>query len=519
MGSFRTMGKCIPTIRSRLILLVMACTIPIFLMVVALLAYDYHEDSERLTETSTATARAIMSAIDRDLAGMQAALLALSTSPYLVSDDLAAFYGQAQEVLKTQKSDNIVLLDHTGQQLINTLRPFGSKLPSATNPTLRQVFATGQPVVADLFHGPVRAEYVLTVAVPVFHGDAVAYALVAAVWPERVGRLLAQQRLGADQIATVFDKTGTILARTNQMEHLVGQKAPPAMLARMAGAQEGSLERVSEEGVPVLTVFSRSAQSNWTLAIDIPAQAFTGDLRGELGWLALAAALLLCASLAVAWAIGSRIAGAIHRLAAPALALGSGEAVSVPQLPLREADEVGRALTRASEMLMAAQHRANHDILTGLANRALFEEILNHQLAICGRTDRNLAVVYIDLDGFKPVNDEHGHAVGDEVLCMVAARLKDAIGASDLAARLGGDEFALILVNAGLPAAQALGRRLMESLARPYRVGALMVEISASFGIASYPESGTAMEALSLRADEAMYQAKAAGKRRFAIAS
>jgi diguanylate cyclase (GGDEF)-like protein len=192
--------------------------------------------------------------------------------------------------------------------------------------------------------------------------------------------------------------------------------------------------------------------------------------------------------------------------------------VTIPALHLREADEVGRALARASAMLMAAQHRANHDILTGLANRALFDEILSHQLAICRRTNRDLAIVYIDLDGFKPVNDVHGHATGDEVLCMVAARLKSSIRESDLAARLGGDEFALILVNTGLEAAQVLAHKLMEALSLPYAVGTLKLEISASIGIACYPDSGTALEALSLRADEAMYKAKAAGKRRYAIA-
>ena len=99
------------------------------------------------------------------------------------------------------------------------------------------------------------------------------------------------------------------------------------------------------------------------------------------------------------------------------------------------------------------------------------------------------------------------------------ARLKAAIRESDLAARLGGDEFALILVNTGLEAAQVLAHKLMESLSLPYAVGALGLEISASIGIACYPDSGTALEALSLRADEAMYKAKAEGKRRYAIAS
>jgi diguanylate cyclase (GGDEF)-like protein len=96
---------------------------------------------------------------------------------------------------------------------------------------------------------------------------------------------------------------------------------------------------------------------------------------------------------------------------------------------------------------------------------------------------------------------------------------RSATSLSDLAARLGGDEFALILVNTGLEAAQALAHKLMDSLSLPYSVGPLKLEISASIGIACYPESGTAGEALSLRADEAMYKAKAAGKRRYAIAS
>jgi diguanylate cyclase (GGDEF)-like protein len=512
-------AKRIPTIRSRVILLVMACIIPASLMVVVLLAYDYRQDRERVIQESMATARAIMSAVDRDMAGMQAALLALATSPHLASNDLAAFYEQAMDVLNTQKSDNIVLLDQTGQQLLNTLRPFGSKLPSDTNPALLQVFKTGQPVTADIFWGPVRKEFVLVVAVPVYRGDTIIYALAAAVWPERLSGLLAQQRLAAGKIGAIFDSTGTVVARTNQTDRLVGKKGSADMVARMAQVAEGSVETQTVEGIPVLSVFSRSAISNWTVAIDIPAKDLTNDLIYALWWLVACTAILLASSLAVAWAIGSKIASAIHLLAAPALALGSGKTVTVPALQLKEADEVGRALTKASAMLAVAQHRANHDMLTGLANRALFDEILSHQLAICRRTNEDLAIVYIDLDGFKPVNDRHGHAAGDEVLCMVAARLKSSIRESDLAARLGGDEFGLILVNTGLEAAQVLAHTLMDSLSLPYSIGSLKLEISASIGIACYPESGTAREALSLRADEAMYKAKAAGKRRYAVAS
>jgi diguanylate cyclase (GGDEF)-like protein len=169
-------------------------------------------------------------------------------------------------------------------------------------------------------------------------------------------------------------------------------------------------------------------------------------------------------------------------------------------------------------MLMAAQHRANHDGLTGLANRSLFETMLAHQVAVCSRNHTNLSIFYIDLDGFKLVNDAHGHATGDEVLRAVATRLKNAIRKSDVAARLGGDEFA-VMVHAGLESAQRVAAKLIDSLSMPYPIGSLNVDISASIGIAAYPESGTTGEALSLRADEAMYKAKAAGKRGYAVAS
>lgn len=509
----------IPTIRSRLILLVVACILPAALMVAGLITHDYYRGRQELTRVSLGTARAIVSALDRDLAGVQAALIALSTSPSLTSDDLFSFYDQAQDVLKSQKANNILLFDQTFQQRLNTLRPFASKLPFITNPELQGVFKTGQPVTTSLYAGNVAKQPIIAVAVPVQRGGTAIYVLAAAILPERLSALLKQQRLGEGWISVILDKSGTIVARSHQMEQFVGTKGAPSMIARMVDVAEGSLETMSVEGIPILATFSRSAVSNWTVAIGIPTSILTNELLSTLAWLVAGMTILLLGSLAFAWSIGSKIARPIHQLAAPALALGSGVAVAVPPLHLREADEVGRALTRASAMLMASQHRANHDVLTGLANRALFEEILVHQLAICRRTSAKLAIAYIDLDGFKPVNDLHGHATGDEVLRMVAARLTAAIRESDVAARLGGDEFALILLHTGAADAETVARKLIAGISAPYVIDSLTLHVSASIGIAVYPESGTTSEALSQRADEAMYEAKAAGRQRFAIAS
>jgi diguanylate cyclase (GGDEF)-like protein len=139
-------------------------------------------------------------------------------------------------------------------------------------------------------------------------------------------------------------------------------------------------------------------------------------------------------------------------------------------------------------------------------------EIVDHDLAICARTEAPLAVLYVDLDGFKAVNDTHGHATGDELLRAVAERLKNGIRSSDLAARLGGDEFAVVLVNTSMEKAATVAGKLAESVSMPYPIGQLTIEISASIGVAGYPDSGASSEALLRSADEAMYKIKAGRK-------
>jgi diguanylate cyclase (GGDEF)-like protein len=208
--------------------------------------------------------------------------------------------------------------------------------------------------------------------------------------------------------------------------------------------------------------------------------------------------------------VAGQIFQTIYGLTTPALALDLGKLVTVPSLRLREAEEMRQALARASRMLLEAQHKALHDPLTGLPNRELFVEVANQQLVVCRSQGLKLAVLYIDLDGFKSVNDSYGHAVGDELLCAVATRLRNATRGADLAARLGGDEFAILLVNTRLAAAEKVARKLASLLSQPYAISGLTQQISASIGASEYPSSGTSIAALMERADAAMYKSKAA---------
>ncbi len=160
-----------------------------------------------------------------------------------------------------------------------------------------------------------------------------------------------------------------------------------------------------------------------------------------------------------------------------------------------------------------AAHDATHDALTGLPNRVLFMERLSQALLMGGRQDCGVSVAFIDLDGFKPVNDLHGHSAGDETLRVVAARLRAALRAADTVARIGGDEFAVLMLDvASAEELTLVAEKLLATFCTPIHAGAAQVSIGASIGLAmASPRSETAAE-LVAHADAAMYRAKAKGR-------
>lgn len=160
----------------------------------------------------------------------------------------------------------------------------------------------------------------------------------------------------------------------------------------------------------------------------------------------------------------------------------------------------------------ALRNLAELDHLTGLANRLLFEQKLSQMLGRPGGHNRPFALLLLDLDGFKAVNDCHGHAVGDFLLKAVAQRLREELRESDLPARLGGDEFALVLEGTREAAdALQIGHKIAAALKQPFDCGGLVVEIGASVGVALHPAHGLCVEDLLRAADDAMYGAKRQG--------
>ncbi len=170
-------------------------------------------------------------------------------------------------------------------------------------------------------------------------------------------------------------------------------------------------------------------------------------------------------------------------------------------------------ITRRQELQEAIWHQANYDSLTGLPNRNLFRDRLEQAQNKAAREGDSLALLFIDLDRFKAVNDALGHEAGDELLRQAARRIEHCFRASDTVARMGGDEFTAVLVGLREPeAVRALGMKLIRELERPFTLAGQEATISASIGIAFFPDDAREIGDLMRAADRAMYAAKAAGR-------
>jgi diguanylate cyclase len=194
----------------------------------------------------------------------------------------------------------------------------------------------------------------------------------------------------------------------------------------------------------------------------------------------------------------------------PALILRAGVSISLLLALLTWVflDDRARALHAADQ----AMQLALYDTLTGLPNRKLLEERLSQALIHARRSNRHVALLFIDLDKFKPVNDNYGHAYGDLLLKAVAMRLHDCMRESDTAARLSGDEFVAILLDMeAKTSANAVARKILTQLSQPFEISGHVFEISASIGVAFYPDDAQEGKALMKAADAAMYAAKNSG--------
>lgn len=509
-----------PSVRVFFILLVVGCILPIAIVAGMLIFNFYEHEQSQLIDNATSRARALTSMLDRDFANTESALLALRTSHRLAMGELETFQDRAAEALTNLRAESIVYMDADGQLLMSTSRPYGEQLPRVSEtPLLARILKTGRPGVSDLYVGPILGHHIFTIAVPVLRDGAVVSILGATVAPSQLASVLGEQKLPDTWRASITDGQGNIVARNRDIASFLGRKINQELWDHVTASQEGYLRTVTLDGIAVVTVFSRSPTTHWTVAIGMPLDELTAGLRNTLKQLVAATLAALVVGIWLAWMIGERIVQSFNSLGDTASALSQGRKIVLPKLFFSEAKKLGKALLEVEASLRRTKYDAQHDALTGLANRTLFHKVVDKQIALCQRTDNHLTVLYIDLDGFKQVNDHYGHATGDELLKAVSVRLKEAIRDSDIAARLGGDEFAIALVHSNLENAKLFAARLIETISQAYQLAHVQTEISASIGLAGYPISARDIDTLLKNADEAMYIAKVSGKRRYCVAA
>ena len=340
------------TIQARIALLVIACLVPSGLLAAFVIYLSYDRERANIKQHALQTTRGLMRVVERDMAANEAALQTLATSARIDAGDFAAFRLRANEVLSYTSGFTIVLTDASGQQVVNLLQPYGSPLPRHGNPALlRRVLETRNAVVSDLYLGGVTKKPLVSIGVPVVRDGTSLYALDLGIDPRHLGEIMHQQGLPTEWVVSIFDSSGTIVARSHAADQFVGHKGSPPLLARMRDVSEGVVDVPTLEGIPVLAAFSRSPAYGWTVAIGVPEAIVTADLKNWLSLYSAGASLLLLAGLAAAGAIGRGIARPIQQLIAPSDAIGKGEPVSIPPLELKEAHEVGLALQTAQQLI------------------------------------------------------------------------------------------------------------------------------------------------------------------------
>ncbi|MFV3383250.1 putative bifunctional diguanylate cyclase/phosphodiesterase [Pseudomonas sp. NY15354] len=174
-------------------------------------------------------------------------------------------------------------------------------------------------------------------------------------------------------------------------------------------------------------------------------------------------------------------------------------------------------ITEKRQLMKALQWRAEHDELTGLPNRSSLFNYIEHAISKIDHNSIKLAICMLDLDGFKLINDRHGHAIGDRILIKAADRLRQVIRCDDILARLGGDEFVVSLHVRNLNDLNKAMKRMLSTLSKTYTIDGIDLSISASAGVTIYPNDSADAETLLRHADQAMYKAKQSGRNRYTL--
>nr|WP_247887270.1 sensor domain-containing diguanylate cyclase [Azospirillum sp. SYSU D00513] len=380
--------------------------------------------------------------------------------------------------------------------------------------------ADGQPVIA------------MAVPLPGAAGrPAAILAGVAALASPGLLNLVQENRIGRTGGYLLISPHDRLFVAADRPEMVLAPTPPPGadpLHDRAMAGHRGTGIAVNAQGVEELSAMVSVPTPGWVLVARLPTEEAFEPIRKLQSFILANGLLLLAVVIAILLTVLRRLFRPLADAARQMHRMAEGKADIAP-LPVRRMDEVGNlaigfnfllgklreqeAALRESEARMA--HLAHHDVLTGLPNRVMFHDRMIQAIARADRAGKRFALLYLDLDGFKPINDTHGHKAGDEVLCEVARRLSDLLRRADSVARMGGDEFAILLTEDEDPygAGKVVARKCQRALEEPFLLEGGAVTLGVSVGLAVYPDDGQDAAHLLLRADQAMYFAKQSAAR------
>lgn len=336
----------------------------------------------------------------------------------------------------------------------------------------REPFFIGKPL-----QGRVSGQWSLPFSHPIRLDGQLRGVLVLSVSPDYLRQALARLTLASDDLISIYRQDGELLARNrdpaDRLEQPGGRQPP---FVGQGLRRSGHFSAVSpSDAVERLFQWQRLSEYPVTVVLGLSQPTLLQPIERAIAqdrWQALMATLLLWSSAGCAILLLRRLQTHVQKR-------------------------------------RSIEHLALHDPLTGLHNRHALLEHLGQLVATRSRQQVRFGLLFLDLDGFKPINDRYGHATGDAVLQAIAGRLNGCVRQQDFAARLGGDEFVLVLQDIGQTGAvQTMAQRIRASLAEPLMVDGRQIRVGASIGMACYPQDGETPEALLAAADQMMYEVK-----------
>ena len=346
-------------IRTRLLYLALTILIPAFLASAVAIWLVYDEQRDAQEKSSHEAAKSFANLVDKNFMAIEGQLQALAKSPQLAEGKLDAFAEHAS-ALVPNTTRVVVLSTPEGQQLINTRARAGAPLPR-TNAALLQLRLDrpDQVVVSDLFVGSVAKKKDVAVDVPVRIGGITKYRLAMGFSAAELQELIDDQRFPSGWIATITDRNGVIVARSDQAEAFVGKRATDTMMARIKAKERSGINLGhSLDGRAVAAFFHRAPQSGWTAVLSIPQSEISKPARSAAAYASVILLLLLGVAIWVAHHYARRTAGPIEGLRQAAELLGQGKPVQLTRTGLHEADTIGAALAAAG-----AQLRQHNELL------------------------------------------------------------------------------------------------------------------------------------------------------------